>query len=152
MDDQRLLRPARPADTELLCALITEFYGVDGHPFDEAVVRGGLAGLLPGDGTGDDQGAIWLVEHAGEVIGYAVVTWGYSIESGGQEALLDELYLRARGQGIGTRVMREVLAECRRHGARRIFLETERRNTDVRRFYERSGFAVDDSIWMSRSL
>lgn len=28
-------------------------------------------------------------------LGYAIVTWGYSLESGGREALLDEIYLKA---------------------------------------------------------
>jgi ribosomal protein S18 acetylase RimI-like enzyme len=45
-----------------------------------------------------------------------------------------------------------VIDDCRRRGARRIFLETERPNESARRLYARHGFTVDDSIWMSLHL
>ena len=47
-----------------------------------------------------------------------------------------------RGQGIGTALMRHVLAEARRLGARRATLEVRSSNTDARRLYERLGFYV----------
>ncbi len=84
--------------------------------------------------------------------GYAVVTWGYSIESGGRDALLDEIYVRSRGQGLGGAAFEEVLDDLRRRGLTRMFLETERPNNRVRAFYARHGFKEDDSIWMSREL
>jgi ribosomal-protein-alanine N-acetyltransferase len=47
-----------------------------------------------------------------------------------------------RAQGIGTALMRHVLAEARRLGARRATLEVRSSNTDARRLYERLGFYV----------
>ena len=64
--------------------------------------------------------------------------------------LLDEIYVRDRGQGQGGAVLEEVLDACRQRGLGRMFLETETPNDRARRFYLRHGFAVDDSIWMSR--
>jgi ribosomal-protein-alanine N-acetyltransferase len=47
-----------------------------------------------------------------------------------------------RGQGMGTAVMRHVLAEGRRLGAKRATLEVRASNTGARRLYERLGFYV----------
>ena len=47
-----------------------------------------------------------------------------------------------RGQGMGTAVMRHVLDEARRLGARRATLEVRASNEGARRLYERLGFYV----------
>ena len=49
---------------------------------------------------------------------------------------------RFRQQGIGTALMRHVLAEARRLGARRATLEVRASNERARRLYERLGFYV----------
>jgi ribosomal protein S18 acetylase RimI-like enzyme len=45
-----------------------------------------------------------------------------------------------------------VLADGRRRGLARIFLETEAPNERVRSLYERHGFVSDDSVWMSHQF
>jgi GNAT superfamily N-acetyltransferase len=129
-------------------ALVDRFYGIDHHPFDESRVRSALGPLLVDDRTG----LVWLIEVDEGTAGYAVVTWGHSLESGGRDALLDELFVADPGHGVGHAAMAEILTACTRHGARRVFLETERPNQRARRFYARLGFETDDSIWMSRWL
>jgi ribosomal-protein-alanine N-acetyltransferase len=47
-----------------------------------------------------------------------------------------------RGRGIGTALMRHVLAEGKRLGAKRATLEVRASNADARRLYERLGFYV----------
>lgn len=47
-----------------------------------------------------------------------------------------------RAQGIGTALLRRVLAEARRLGARRATLEVRASNERARRLYERLGFYV----------
>jgi GNAT superfamily N-acetyltransferase len=142
-----MLRRAHPEDLDTVLGLIAEFYAVDGHVYDDARLRAALGPLL----VDDTHGVVWLVGD-GETAdaGYAIVTWGYSLESGGRDVLLDEVYVRDRGRGVGRAVLDEVLAECRRRGLERMFLETEVPNEQARRFYRRHGFAADDSIWMSR--
>ena len=141
-----MIRRARLEDQELLTSLSAEFNEVDGHSHDDARVRAALTPLLRDDGLG-------IVYLFGEPpIGYAVVTWGYSIESGGRDALLDEIYVRTQGQGLGGAAFEEILDDLRQRGLTRMFLETERPNSKVRSFYTRHGFEQDDSIWMSRQL
>ena len=141
-----MIRRGRLDDLDLLAKFSAEFNEVDGHDHDEARVRAALTPLL----RNDDLGVVYLF--GDPPIGYAIVTWGYSIESGGRDALLDEIYLRPRGQGLGGAAFEEVLNDLRRRGIPRIFLETERPNIKVRTLYARHGFEEDDSIWMSREL
>ena len=139
------LRRASTEDHTLLMQLVAEFCEIDQHTFDPVRIGESLHPLL----QHDDFGVIYLVEPA---LGYAVITWGYSLESGGREALIDEIYLRERGQGIGTQVLETLFNSLREIGIKKMFLETETHNARARRFYARSGFEADDSIWMSRDL
>jgi len=140
------VRLAVSADTEALVQLVREYCIEDGHEFVESRVRTALAPLL----QDDRHGVIWVI---GEPpLGYAAVTWGFSLESGGRDALLDEVYLRERGRGLGTQLLQCIIDDLVARGMNRVFLETEAPNEQARRFYARYGFATEDSIWMSRSL
>jgi GNAT superfamily N-acetyltransferase len=143
-----IVRPGRDTDLDALVPLVREFCEIDGHPYDETHVRDALGPLL----ASDRHGIVWLALHDDGLAGYAVVTWGYSLESGGRDALLDELYVRVRGNGVGGALMEALLAECTARGLRRMFLETETGNDGARRFYRSLGFDEEDSIWMSRTL
>jgi GNAT superfamily N-acetyltransferase len=142
------LRRSEPADLDALIVLAAEYCAADGHDFDDRRVRSGLSPLL----DNDRYGTVWVAESSAGLAGYAVATWGWSVEIGGAEAVLDELYVRSRGQGTGTALLTSIVDDCRRHGMRRVFLETERRNDAARRLYARHGFVEDDSIWMSLDL
>ena len=140
-----VVRRAEPSDLETLVELAAEYCAADGHEFVEAMVRDGFGPLL----ANDDHGTVWMID---DTDGYAVVTWGWSIEIGGFEVVFDELYVRTSGQGKGSAALQVVIDDCRRRGAKRIFLETERPNESARRLYARHGFTADDSVWMSLDL
>jgi GNAT superfamily N-acetyltransferase len=141
-----MIRRASSADLETLIPLIAEFAALDRHTFEEAVVRSALVPLL----ESDRLGVVWMIGDPPQ--GYAVVTWGYSLESGGRDALVDELYLRERGRGIGGAALEAMVADLEARGMRRVFLETEAHNERVRGFYARHGFSEEDSVWMVRDL
>lgn len=142
------VRPATPGDLDLLVALGEEYCEADGHDFDPATVRAGFGPLL----TDDRYGIVRVAEVDGVVDGYGVVTWGWSVEIGGLDVVLDEIYTRTKGHGVGTALVRDLEAECRARGVKRIFLETELENDAARRLYTREGFTADTSIWMSKEL
>lgn len=139
-----MIRTASRDDEGALLELIAEFYEIDGHPFVFETVRTGLGPLL----DSDRYGMVLVADDGDGVIGYAAVVWSYSIESGGPDALLDEIYVRRRGAGVGRRLMERIFEEVRARGMRRIFLETEPSNERGRSFYRRLGFEVEDSVWM----
>jgi GNAT superfamily N-acetyltransferase len=148
MADAISIRRATSRDLDVLLLLGSEYAAADGHRFDVAVARRGFEPLL----ASDDLGVILVAEMADELIGYAVVTWGWSIEIGGLDVVLDEIYARRRGRGVGSRLLDGIETACRARDARRIFLETERPNDAARRLYARHGWTEDDSIWMSKEL
>jgi ribosomal protein S18 acetylase RimI-like enzyme len=77
-------------------------------------------------------------------IGYLVLTIGYSLERGGRDAFIDELYVRPqwRGVGLGTLAVATAEVAARRLGVRAVHLEVDTSNERARRLYERIGFAV----------
>lgn len=139
---------AGAGDLAAVLPLVGEFCAADGHEYDEDRITRALGPLL----AGDAHGQVWLVDAGAGPAGYAVVTWGWSLESGGREALLDEIYVRDRGHGVGAALLRHAVTAAAGAGAAVMFLETEAHNARVRAFYARHGFAAEDSIWMSRPL
>jgi GNAT superfamily N-acetyltransferase len=142
------IRRATTDDRDQLYGLVERFYRVDGHEFDLARVEAGLAPLL----RDDQHGQVWVASDGQRLTGYVVVTWSWSLESGGRDCILDELYVERRGDGLGAALLQRAMNEARTAGASAMFLETEAPNDRARRFYGRHGFSADDSMWMSRSL
>lgn len=131
------VRRATRADVPALMALM--------HEFDADTAEAGVAPLL----DGDVHGVIWVTD---TLDAYAVVTWGWSVEAGGAEAILDEIYVRDRNTGVGSALIEHLHTDCAARGVRRIFLETEAANTAARRLYARHGYRAEDSVWMARWL
>jgi GNAT superfamily N-acetyltransferase len=139
------IRRAGPGDLDRLVDLHREFCAVDPHPFDVARATAAFAPLL----DDDRHGVVWIVDSPSA---YAVLTWGWSIEAGGAEAVLDEIFVSERDSGVGSSLIQHVLSDGRRRGLARVLLETETANHRVRTFYERNGFHVDASIWMTHEF
>ena len=136
-----VLRAGR-RDLATLIELHRAFCEVDAHPFSEARARAAFTPLL----ENDTHGVVWMIDRPPA---YAVLTWGWSIEAGGAEAVLDEIFATERAAGAGSALLRHVLRDAEDRGLARVFLETELANERVRGFYERHGFTADDSVWMS---
>lgn len=157
------LQRADTTDLEFLIAMNLRYQVDEGHldapeqadADTRARARSGFAPLLADSSTGSAPGGVWLVvDDDGTVIGYAVLAWSWSVEIGGAEAVLDELYIDAphRRHGHGGRALEQLATVCRNHGIRRIFMETEARNDQARELYRRHDFVEETSIWMSRVL
>jgi GNAT superfamily N-acetyltransferase len=145
------VRRAVPADLEVVLTMTREFHAEEGDPYDEAQVRTALEPLL----ADDAHGQVWLLTHRVDGgLGYAVLTWGWGLESGGREGLLDELFVADgwRHEGLGGLLLERVIAEARSASCRTLFLETELANDRARALYARHGLEQQDSIWMSCRL
>ena len=142
-------RSAAPADIDTLLVFMREYYEFDHLVFDEDVARNALEKMV-----GDDAlGRIWLIHHADEAVGYLVLTLGYSLEYGGRDAFIDEVYLCSshRGKGIGTGALAFAEEQCRALGVRALHLEVERANTNAYGVYRKVGF-VDHERYMMTKL
>lgn len=139
------VRRAQIGDLDRLVDLHQAFCEIDTHPFDAARAAAAFGPLL----ADDTHGVVWIVDAPPA---YAVLTWGWSIEAGGAEAVLDEIFVSERGAGVGSSLVEHLLADGRRRGLARIVLETETANEQVRGFYERHGFRTDEAIWMAHDF
>lgn len=83
-------------------------------------------------------------------LGYIVLTFGYSLEMGGRDAFIDELFLieTVRGKGIGKRVMELIQAEARRLGVHALHLEVGRENERAQRVYRVAGFQARQNFFL----
>lgn len=146
--NQTVFRSADDSDIEALLAMMREFYAHDGLRFDEAAARRALQGVI----HEPNLGRVFLILEEGEVAGYAVLTFGYSLEFHGRDAFVDEIYLRDeyRGKGIGKRALEFLSTVCAESGARALHLEVERRNTNAQQVYHKFGFEDHDRYLMTK--
>jgi GNAT superfamily N-acetyltransferase len=147
---QAHFRAGTLANLAIFLPLMRAFYAEDRHPFDESKARSALAELL----EDSRWGLAWLIAVEGTLAGYVVLTFGYSLEFGGRDATLDELYLREayRGKGIGKQALDHVIYVCREHGIQALHLEVEAHNRRAHAIYRVMGFAEDDSTLMTKVL
>jgi ribosomal protein S18 acetylase RimI-like enzyme len=140
--------PARPADADLLVELMRAFYEFDHIPFDEGDGRAALTQLI----SDERLGRVYLIRSGEEVIGYFVLTFGFSLEFKGRAAFVDELFLREgfRGRGVGRRALAFAEGQCRDAGVRALHLEVERANTNAQGLYRRAGFKDHDRYLMTK--
>ena len=84
-----------------------------------------------------------VTEQAGELIGFLQITFIPTLSRlGSTRAQVESVRVASnlRGQGIGTRMMEEVIRICREHGCYLIQLTTDMKRQKTRQFYESLGF------------
>jgi ribosomal protein S18 acetylase RimI-like enzyme len=141
-----ILRLARPADIDLLRPFMQEYCEFDRLEFDVRRARRTMLALL------EDArlGRTWFIEADGEACGYLALCYGYSLELGGRDAYVDELYIRApfRGRGLGTRALEAACDAARADGVVALYLEVRQDNLEAQRYYERLGFERRDRYFL----
>lgn len=114
------------------------YYQFDHHHFDAARAQAAWDEFLAHEYLGRG----WLVYLDKRPVGYVVLTFGFSLEFGGRDAFIDELFLdeAVRGQGVGRQVLERVFAAATSLNIRAIHLEVNRDNTPAQAFYAAIGF------------
>lgn len=136
------LHLAGPEHAERLTALVAAFHAEEGLDLSDAIRDAALLPLL----DGIPHGAAYLIGPERAPIGYVVVTFGWSVEFGGIDGFIDEIYLRpaVRGRGIATEVMQALGKTLAEAGMKALHLEVNARNERAVRLYERAGFRKRD--------
>ena len=142
---------AKPEHLDKLTALCAAFHAEEGIELSDEARQQGLAPLL----DGLPYGVAYLIGPARAPIGYIVICFGWSVEFGGLDAIIDELYIRpgVRGRGIATEALIALPKALSEGGLRAIHLEVDRDNEKAMNLYRRAGFQPRDRyIFMSRRL
>jgi GNAT superfamily N-acetyltransferase len=134
------LRKTTLADAEAVRALVEELgYG----PLEASTFARGLAAVLE-----DPAQQLLVAEVDEEVVGFMSLDIKPQVRLVGLVVTIDELVVteRARGRGVGKRLVDFAKAEAIRTGARRLELHTARKRPSYERgFYVKNGFTEVDS-------
>ncbi|GAA6162366.1 hypothetical protein NBRC116590_00700 [Pelagimonas sp. KU-00592-HH] len=145
------LHLAKPEDLDRLVPLVAAFHAEEGITQDETTRRNALLPLL----EGSPLGAIYIIGPTRAPVGYIVLTFGWSVEFGGMDAFVDELFIRSavRGRGMGSETLLTLSKMLGQAGVRALHLEVDRENETAKRLYTRTGFkARDRYMLMTREL
>ncbi|WP_147124631.1 GNAT family N-acetyltransferase [Shimia ponticola] len=134
------IHKATPEDAPRILPLMASFHAEEGTEADDAHRHNALMPLLDGSHLGE----VFIIGPRIAPIGYVVITYGWSIEFGGKDAFVDEVYLRpkVRGRGLGSEVLLAVgryLAEAQ---ITAVHLEVDHDNTTAIAMYEKTGFQM----------
>ncbi|MDF1803893.1 GNAT family N-acetyltransferase [Thalassovita sp.] len=132
------LHLARPQDMDRLLPMVTAFQEELGIDLAPDTRHAGLAPLL----EGSPHGVAYLIGPQRAPIGYVVICFGWSLEFGGMDGFVDEIYIRpgVRGRGIGSEVLTSLPKALSGAGLKALHLEVRRDDANTRRLYERLRF------------
>ena len=142
-------KPAGESDADTILGFMRELYAMDGTtPLEEEKARRALLGIVRDPALG----RVWVIQDGAEAIGYVILTLGYSLEYGGRDGFIDELFIAEahRGRGVGREAMRFLDGICRELGVRALHLEVERANTAAQRLYRKFGFSDHDRYLLTK--
>ena len=132
------LHLAGPADAEKLLPLIAAFHEEEQLDLSDAHRRRAVVPLL----EGSPHGAVYVAGPRSAPVGYLIVCFGWSVELGGLDGFLDELYVRpkVRGRGIASEMLSRAARSLAEAGVMSLTLEVDHDNTSAQSLYSRLGF------------
>lgn len=133
---------AGPEHKDTLMALVAAFHGEAGMDSDHETLHAAVEPLL----TGIPHGSAYLIGPARAPIGYIIVSFGWSLEFGGLDGFVDELFIRpgVRKRGIATEVLAALPRALAGAGLKALHLEVDTKNLAAQRLYKRAGFKLRD--------
>jgi ribosomal protein S18 acetylase RimI-like enzyme len=119
-------------------------------PLDRAVARAAFQELLADPALG----RVWILTDRGQPAGYGVLTFGYSLEYGGRDAFVDDLFVRPghRDRGLGSAGLEAMIEASRQHRVRAVHLEVGFDNAGAQALYARFGFVDHGRQLLTRPL
>ncbi len=143
----QLLHLAAPEDLDRLERMVAAYHAFEGIETDEATRRDALQPML----EGSPHGAVWMIGPKMAPVGYLAVSFGWSIELGGLDGVVDEFWIReaVRGRGMGGEALLALQKTLQDAGVKALSLEVAHGNDAAQRLYERAGFAARDYQFMT---
>ena len=131
-------------------SLILEFYELTLEDLKSEKLKSTLAELL----AHPKYGSVFLIKQNNNFIGYAILCFGFSLEYGGRDAFIDELFIREdfRNKKIGSEVIDYLCKYARTTGIKALHIEVKEKHKEAGRLYERKGFSVHSGNFLSKVL
>ncbi|HZZ87625.1 MAG TPA: GNAT family N-acetyltransferase [Caulobacteraceae bacterium] len=146
-----VIRRASPDDAEALAAIGREtFAETFAHLYPPEDLEAFLAEAHSVERAradlADPAKAVWMVEKAGEVIGYALACPAKlpHLDVAEEDGELDRIYIAKahQGGGLGSRLLSETLSWLEKDGPRRIWIGVWSENYGAQGLYARHGFEL----------
>ena len=118
--------------------------------FDEARARSALRLLL----STPQLGRAWLLWDGEVAAGYVILVLGFSIEYGGRDGFVDELYIEPayRRRGLGRMAMEFAEQQAKELGVNAVHLEVDDGNDPAMELYRGIGYVDHDRHLMTKWL
>jgi ribosomal protein S18 acetylase RimI-like enzyme len=99
-------------------------------------------------------GRAWLLYTGPALVGYIVLTIGFSFEFHGRDAFVDELYIAPaqRRRGFGRQAVAFLEQKAREMGVNAVHLEVDHGNDSALELYRRSGYRDHARFLMTKWL
>ncbi|MCP4430721.1 MAG: GNAT family N-acetyltransferase [Gammaproteobacteria bacterium] len=127
-------------DIDKLCELLDSLFAQEAEFLpDRGAQARGLATVINGTEVGD----ILIARNNGEIIAMVNLLYTVSTALGEPVALLEDMVVspNGRGQGVGSKLIRQAIEFAKGKGCKRITLLTDDDNNGAHRFYEKHGFS-----------
>ena len=120
--------------------LVAAFHAEEGITLNAEARAAGIKPLL----DGIPHGAAYLIGPPRAPIGYVIVTFGWSVEYGGMDGFVDEIFVRpgVRGRGVAGEVLLSLPRALASAGLKALHLEVAADNEVAQRLYARCGFSL----------
>ena len=137
-------------DIDLLLDMISEFYKHEQIQFKKEILRSAIIDII----QNPFLGKIWLIKLDSEVIGYFALTFIFSFEYGGRNALLDEFFIKDkyRRRGIGKHTLKFIEQQSRMNNIHAVHLQVNKFNPSAKKLYDLFGFKTVDRIFMKKDF
>lgn len=132
----QLLHLAGAADLDRVLPMVARCHDEVGIDSSDETRRAAVQPLL----DGSPLGAIWLIGPKMSPVGYVCVGFGWSLELGGMDGFIDEIWVRdkVRKRGMGTEALAALQKALGEAGVVALHLEAATEASG--RIYERAGF------------
>lgn len=137
------LNVANKKDLDSVLKLVREYHDFEGISGKASSLMNAVYPLLK---KNNEQGRILLIENDGKSIGFIALCFGYSLEFGGRDAFIDELFLRERfrGQRIGEQALEGCQKIAKELGVKALHIESNTKENKLTDFYTKCGFKSRD--------
>ncbi len=146
-----VLNLAKHDDLQTLLPMVADFYAELHAPKSTEYLREALLPLL----EGSPYGVAYLAGPKTAPVGYAILTFSWSVELGGMDGMISEIYIQPemRGRGIGTELLTALPEALQGSRLKVLQLKLDPHNESALKHYSRMQFQVrEHQIIMSRPL
>ena len=144
------INKAEPRHFDEILVMVSEFHAIALLPFSASGTGGALRRLL----DNSNLGFVLFSTKASITTGYILLGFGYSLEFGGRDAFVDELYVRPahQRQGIGTALLLAAERTAAQLGVNALHLESDFDNPGATSLYESKSYFKHPRLLMTKWL